>query len=242
MSRFPAAYAHDAAEYDSRTASYARYRQMIVDEMPLRTGDTVIDAGCGTGLCFDAVQERIGPDGMLVGVDAAPDMLALAAERVAEAGWSNVVLTCAPLEDADLPQADHALFCAVHDVMQSGPALDNVLGHLRPGGSGGGRRQVGPGMGDRAERERAGAARAVRAGLRGLRPTVGAAGRARPRPRRARGRDGRGFHRERTGRATSSTLRRRLGVTGVYHRSPRGGTRHMVRPDAATHVEMGMRS
>ncbi len=108
---------------------------MIVDEMPLRTGDTVIDAGCGTGLCFDAVQERIGPDGMLVGVDAAPDMLALAAERVAEAGWSNVVLTCAPLEDADLPQADHVLFCAVHDVMQSGPALDNVLGHVRPGGS-----------------------------------------------------------------------------------------------------------
>jgi SAM-dependent methyltransferase len=135
MSRFPAAYAHDAAEYDSRTASYARYRTMIVDEMPLRTGDTVIDAGCGTGLCFDAVQERIGPDGMLVGVDAAPDMLALAAERVAEAGWSNVVLTCAPLEDADLPQADHVLFCAVHDVMQSGPALDNVLGHVRPGGS-----------------------------------------------------------------------------------------------------------
>jgi SAM-dependent methyltransferase len=135
MSRFQTAYARDAAEYDTRTAAYAQYRQMIVDELPLRPGDTVIDAGCGTGLCFELLQERIGPDGALVGVDAAPDMLSLAAERVAEAGWSNVILICAPLEDAELPQADYALFCAVHDILQSGPALDNVLGHLRPGAS-----------------------------------------------------------------------------------------------------------
>jgi demethylmenaquinone methyltransferase/2-methoxy-6-polyprenyl-1,4-benzoquinol methylase len=133
MSAFPAAYARDAVDYDRRTSTFARYRQMIVDALPLRPGDTVIDAGCGTGLCFAAVQERIGPDGVLVGVDAAPEMLELAAERVAAAGWSNVVLTCAPLEAAELPTADHALFCAVHDIMQSGPAIDNVFAHLRPG-------------------------------------------------------------------------------------------------------------
>ena len=135
MTRLPSAYARDAAEYDTRTAAYAQYRRMIIDELPLRRGDTVIDAGCGTGLCFALLQERIGPEGVLVGVDAAPDMLSLAAERVAEAGWSNVVLTCSPLEDVDLPRADHAVFCAVHDILQSAPALDNVLGHLRPGAS-----------------------------------------------------------------------------------------------------------
>ena len=133
MSRFPTAYARDAVEYDRRTSAFARYRAMVVDALPLRPGDTVIDAGCGTGLCFAALQQRIGPDGTLVGVDAAPEMLELAAERVADAGWSNVVLACAPLETAELPTADHALFCAVHDIMQSGPALDNVLRHLRPG-------------------------------------------------------------------------------------------------------------
>ena len=31
-------------------------------------------------------------------------------------------------------QVDHALFCAVHDVMQSTAALDHVLGRVRPGG------------------------------------------------------------------------------------------------------------
>ena len=133
MSRVPTAYARDAVEYDRRTYAFARYREMVVGALPLRPGDTVIDAGCGTGLCFAALQERIGPGGTIVGVDAAPEMLELAAERVADAGWSNVVLTCSPLETAELPTADHALFCAVHDIMQSGPALDNVLGHLRAG-------------------------------------------------------------------------------------------------------------
>ena len=133
MSRVPTAYARDAVEYDRRTSAFARYREMVVGALPLRPGDTVIDAGCGTGLCFAAIQERIGSGGTIVGVDAAPEMLELAAERVADAGWSNVVLTCSPLETAELPTADHALFCAVHDIMQSGPALDNVLGHLRAG-------------------------------------------------------------------------------------------------------------
>ena len=133
MSRSSTAYARDAVDYDRRTSAFARYREMVVDVLPLRPGDTVIDAGCGTGLCFAALQERIGPEGLLIGVDAAPDMLDLAAERVEAAGWSNVVLTCCSLETAELPTADHALFCAVHDILQSDHALDNVLGHLRPG-------------------------------------------------------------------------------------------------------------
>jgi hypothetical protein len=62
-------------------------------------------------------------------------MLALAADRVATAGWSNVVLIESAVEDAELPeQVDHVVFCAVHDIMQSGAALDHVLGRLRPGG------------------------------------------------------------------------------------------------------------
>lgn len=129
------AYARDATAYDAQTGTFERYRREIVGQLPLRPGDVVIDAGCGTGLCFAALHDRVGPDGMIIGVDAAPDMLAVAADRVAAAGWSNVVLIQSAVEDAELPdQVDHALFCAVHDVMQSGPALDNVLARVRPGG------------------------------------------------------------------------------------------------------------
>src|SRR6185369_7501173 len=93
MSRMPTAYARDAVEYDRRTSAFARYREMVVGALPLRPGDTVIDAGCGTGLCFAAIQERIGPGGTIVGVDAAPEMLELAAgDRGAADGRPRAVL------------------------------------------------------------------------------------------------------------------------------------------------------
>jgi SAM-dependent methyltransferase len=130
------AYSRDAAAYDTRTSAFEVYRRRMVDLLPLRRGDVVLDVGCGTGLCFEQVRSRIGAEGVIIGVDASRDMLAVAAERVADHRWSNVVLVQAPVEDAVLPAvADHALFCAVHDVMQSGPALDNVLAHVRPGGT-----------------------------------------------------------------------------------------------------------
>ncbi|NMH99169.1 methyltransferase domain-containing protein [Pseudonocardia sp. K10HN5] len=128
------AYGRDAAIYDSRTAAFAQYRRRLVDLLPLERGDVVLDVGCGTALCFALLHERIGPSGMIIGVDASRDMLEVAAERVAAHGWDNVVLVESAVEDAELPAvADHALFCAVHDVLQSGAALDNVLAHLRGG-------------------------------------------------------------------------------------------------------------
>ena len=73
------AYGRDATAYDVQTGSFERYRREIVDELPLRRGDVVIDAGCGTGLCLPLLRERVGPEGAVIGVDAAPDMLAVTA-------------------------------------------------------------------------------------------------------------------------------------------------------------------
>ena len=94
----------------------------------------MVDVGCGTGLCFEQLVGRVGPTGTVIGVEPAAAMRALAAERVAAQGWTNVVLIGSPVESAELPMADHVLFCAVHDVLQSAPALDHVLAHVREGG------------------------------------------------------------------------------------------------------------
>jgi SAM-dependent methyltransferase len=130
------AYTRDASHYDSRTSAFDTYRRRLVDLLPLGRGDVVLDLGCGTGLCFAQVRDRIGAEGAIVGVDASREMLAVAAARVAACGWTNVVLVQAPVEHAVLPVvADHALFCATHDVLQSDDALDNVLAHVRDGGT-----------------------------------------------------------------------------------------------------------
>jgi demethylmenaquinone methyltransferase/2-methoxy-6-polyprenyl-1,4-benzoquinol methylase len=128
------AYGRDAARYDARTAGYEVYRSRVIDLLPLAAGDVVLDVGCGTGLCFEQLVDRIGPTGTVVGVEPAAAMLELAAERVAARGWPNVVLVGSPVECAALPTVDHALFCAVHDVLQSAPSLDHVLAHVRDGG------------------------------------------------------------------------------------------------------------
>lgn len=60
-------------------------------------------------------------------------MAAVAREHIASEGWDNVTVVEAPAEDAEIAvTADAALFCAVHDILQSPDALRNVMSSLRP--------------------------------------------------------------------------------------------------------------
>jgi SAM-dependent methyltransferase len=128
------AYREHARHYERRTSAYQTWRRRIVDSLPLRTGDTVLDVACGTGLCLPMLRARVGSKGSVVGIDESPDMLAVARERVHDNGWRNVTLIESRVERVELPvTADAALFCAAHDVLRSPPALERVFGHLRPG-------------------------------------------------------------------------------------------------------------
>jgi ubiquinone/menaquinone biosynthesis C-methylase UbiE len=132
----PEAYHSQAGHYDRRTDAFRRWRQLLVRQLPVKPGDTVMDVGCGTGLCLPLLQRKLGPTGSIVGIDASEQMLHIAARRCSENNWDNVRLIAAPVHTAPLDtMADAALFCAVHDVMQSPTALLNIVDHLRPGAS-----------------------------------------------------------------------------------------------------------
>ena len=75
-------------------------RRRAIKALELRPGDTVIDVACGTGQNFPFLEEAIGPEGRIVGVDLTDAMLAQAQERVETNGWRNV----------DLVQSDAAAF------------------------------------------------------------------------------------------------------------------------------------
>jgi SAM-dependent methyltransferase len=81
-----------ALVYDLWTAAGAPYRQRTVERLAPAPGEAILDVGCGTGLNFSALEEGIGHDGRLIGLDLCRQMLDRAEVRVAAEGWRNVEL------------------------------------------------------------------------------------------------------------------------------------------------------
>ena len=79
-------YDEQAATYDSTLASWgydapARVAELLLQSLPnVGPPQTVLDAGCGTGLAGQALRDA-GFGGRLVGVDISSDSIALAVER-----------------------------------------------------------------------------------------------------------------------------------------------------------------
>ena len=68
------------------------FRRRAADALRLRPGDTVVEIGCGTGLNFPYLEQKIGPNGRLIGVDLTDAMLEEAHKRALHNNWSNVEL------------------------------------------------------------------------------------------------------------------------------------------------------
>jgi demethylmenaquinone methyltransferase/2-methoxy-6-polyprenyl-1,4-benzoquinol methylase len=133
-SRRQPAYGERARSYERDTEAFQPYRRAVVEALPLRSGQVVLDVGCGTGLCCGLLRDKVGPEGGVVGIEESPEMAAVAREHIACEGWDNVTIVQEQAEDAEIGlTADAALFCAVHDILQSPEALRNVLTRLRPG-------------------------------------------------------------------------------------------------------------
>jgi SAM-dependent methyltransferase len=131
--RQPAYYEH-ARSYNRDTGLFQPYRHAVVEALPLMRGQVVLDVGCGTGLCCGLLRDKVGPGGTVIGIEESPEMAAVAREYIAREGWRNVTVVQSPAEDARLEAtADAALFCAVHDILQSPGALRNVMVSLGPG-------------------------------------------------------------------------------------------------------------
>lgn len=126
-------YRRHAAGYDASARRTMALRRRVVALLGLAPGETVLDVACGTGLSLPLLREAVGPSGRVIGIEVSPDMIALARERVAAAGWDNVSLIQAPMEQAD-PGAplDAILFNYTHDVLQSPSALERIFARARP--------------------------------------------------------------------------------------------------------------
>lgn len=133
-----------AAYYDAATnllfhrlLGLYRWRRRLIARLELSPGETVLDVGCGTGNNFPLIEQSIGPEGRIIGVDYSSAMLDRASDRCRRAGWSNVTLLqddAARLEQVrDQADATVSAWCLgiVHDLPE---ALRRMTEVTRSGG------------------------------------------------------------------------------------------------------------
>jgi len=67
-----------------------KYRKKTVEYLELSENDTIVEIGCGTGLNFPILLNKIGKDGKIIGLDISVDMLAEAKKKIKIFNWNNV--------------------------------------------------------------------------------------------------------------------------------------------------------
>jgi trans-aconitate 2-methyltransferase len=125
----------DAATYDKVADPMTRWGAAVLDRLPLRGDERVLDAGCGSGRVTELLVERL-PRGAVVALDGSPAMIEQARSRLARFG-NRVEYVVADL-GRPLPVAepvDAILSTATfHWVPDHDAMFRSLAAVLRPGG------------------------------------------------------------------------------------------------------------
>ena len=119
------------ADYDRLSGPMAAMGLAVLERLPLEGGETVIDAGCGSGRVTEELIARL-PTGRVIGVDASASMIDAARARLGDRAELHV----ADLAAVDLGlQADAILSTATfHWIADHDALFARLRAHLRPGG------------------------------------------------------------------------------------------------------------
>jgi ubiquinone/menaquinone biosynthesis C-methylase UbiE len=104
---------------------------------PVRSGERVLDVGCGFGDTTQRLAGMVGPDGEAVGVDAAPRFIDDATREAQQAGVSNARFLVADVQDTLAGEGGFDVaFSRFGTMFFANPvaAMRNVRAALSPGG------------------------------------------------------------------------------------------------------------
>lgn len=118
-------------------AFWDRHGRGAVKLAKLRKGEHVLDVGCGTGASAIPAAQAVGPNGSVLGVDVAANMLARAEEKAVAAGLDNTVFRVADMRKLGEPDESFDCIISVFSIFFA-PDMEAQIAELwrmvQPGG------------------------------------------------------------------------------------------------------------
>jgi len=114
----------------------AKHGERALELYPPNPGDRAVDIGCGFGDTAQDIAALVGPEGSVLGVDAAPRFIETATEEAREAGVSNALFEVVDVEVGPLEGPFDYAFSRFGTMFFNNPvaALRNVRHAMAPGG------------------------------------------------------------------------------------------------------------
>ncbi len=121
----------DASTYQRVALPHEDWARAVLDRLGLEGGETVLDAGCGSGRTTEIVIERV-PDGRVIAVDGSPSMV----EKVKEVLRPQDVALVADLTRLELDERVDAIFSTAvfHWILDHDALFARMRAALRDGG------------------------------------------------------------------------------------------------------------
>jgi ubiquinone/menaquinone biosynthesis C-methylase UbiE len=113
-------------------ALFRPWAAVLCDAASIGPGQRVLDVACGTGALAIAVADRVRPDGAVHGLDANPEMLAVARRKHADVEWHEGRAESLPFADAGFDAVVSQFGLMFFDDRVA--ALREMQRVLRPGG------------------------------------------------------------------------------------------------------------
>lgn len=123
---------------DPANSFWDRFGRRTVERLRLPPGGRVLDACCGAGASALPAAEGVGPQGSVLGIDLARNMLAIARAKASARGLTNVEFRAADLLDPAIPASHFDAVICVFGIffVPDMPAAVRALWHaVRPGGT-----------------------------------------------------------------------------------------------------------
>jgi trans-aconitate 2-methyltransferase len=121
----------DAASYDRVSNVQVEWARSVLDRLPLRGDETVLDAGCGSGRVTAMLLQKL-PRGRVIGADSSEDMV----EHARAALGDRATIHTADLTGLELDTQVDAVFsnAVFHWIRDQDRLFERLFTALRPGG------------------------------------------------------------------------------------------------------------